>query len=131
VIGLGAPPLIIGYITEHFSDRHPELEIVHQGADVMISPAPYRCDLCSVVAEPPWWCYRTGPGLPAEDPEWLVCDSCHRLIDAGERVQLDAHCLRNQRLTTRLPLAVIRQRLDEQLPRFLANLVGEPQREQL
>lgn len=47
-------------------------------------PAPHRCDLCGAIAEPPWWVYVTPPDPPVyqvEDPEWLVCDPCHPLVE--------------------------------------------------
>jgi 5-methylcytosine-specific restriction endonuclease McrA len=70
----------------HYEDHHPDHgRLLLEGCDVLLHPAPYRCDLCSEVTEPPWWTYTTDSSkVQTEDPQWLVCDTCALLVKADD-----------------------------------------------
>lgn len=75
----------LGMVSQHYIDCHAfRGGMLEQDTDFTLGPAPERCDLCSTLAERPYWTYRTGEGLPAEDPLWLICDPCAELVEAAE-----------------------------------------------
>jgi len=65
------------------------------------------CDLCSDVVDS-CWTYTTknvatseqdclnGGGFWAEDPEWAVCTTCHRIIQEGSGAELFEYAFRLQ-----------------------------------
>src|SRR5688572_29234564 len=72
-------------VATHMEDHHPEVgNLMLDGHHFHLGPAPHRCDLCNVATEPPWWTYVTppSPGFRCEDPEWLVCEACHEIIQS-------------------------------------------------
>ena len=90
-----------------------------------IAAAPYRCDLCGAVAEPPWWTHEVSPplfDLGDADGLWLVCDPCHDRVAAGDLAGLTRRAVTVQRAQSPdLPAGVIRAHVG---PRFAAFLVG-------
>lgn len=109
--------------------------VILEGEDFLCEPAPYRCDLCLVAAEPPWWTYMTPPTaeFPVQDPGWLVCDGCHEIISSQPRPMrlLVERSLRQQLSTFILdsvPQSEIRSQLTRTMRGFLDHIVGEPVR---
>ena len=71
---------------EHFLKVHPEQKLFVQDVHFIICEAPFRCDTCNVVAEPPWWTRTVTPRLDIgdEDGRWLICDPCEQLFKVGD-----------------------------------------------
>lgn len=101
VIALGPRRIVLDQATSHFITEHPAHRLVLEGPDFVIEVAPYRCDLCGAVAEPPWWTYVTVPALTQygdEDGRWLVCDRCHPLVELENINGLIERAVHEQRL---------------------------------
>lgn len=118
----------------HWMEQHDFDGALVVGEHIYVGPAPYRCDLCGTVVEPPWWGYRTWtePGYEPEDPGWLVCDTCHGIIagNAKPLARLVEHCFQTQLVDTASGLspALMRRTLKEQVRAFLDHVEGEPVR---
>jgi len=95
LIGAGPYDVVTGQITNHFVRKHPDLQLVIQGDAFDIVVASLRCDVCNVIAEPPYWTYKVTPEIFPGDADglWLVCDPCHQLIAADdEQAVVDRYC---------------------------------------
>ncbi len=87
LIASGPRDAIDALVPAHFMDYHPEQTLIIQGRHFTIEIAPFRCDVCGVVPEPPYWTHHTNrPLLEYGDADgaWLVCDACHELILARD-----------------------------------------------
>lgn len=85
LIGSGPLHMVKVQITKHFISKHPDENLCIQGVHFSIWEAPLRCDVCNLVAEPPFWTRVITP-LQIEgdmDGLWLVCDTCESLIQAN------------------------------------------------
>lgn len=89
VVGIGNRKQILELLMHHFGRVHggvPDMLIESPDqdspGDFTTHPAPFRCDICGDLVEPPWWTLVTppAPGYGVEDPAWLVCDPCHALV---------------------------------------------------
>lgn len=67
----------------HFALFHGRTGTIVEGVDFRRLPPSLRCELCGVVAEPPWWEHMADPPLASvgdEDGHWLLCDPCHEFV---------------------------------------------------
>ena len=78
------PALVM--VGQHFADAHPQVSPVVDGKHFLFDMAAGRCDVCNIVAEPPFWEYRITPGQAPHDADgrWAVCDPCHGLLAARD-----------------------------------------------
>ena len=85
VIGLDTErEKLIKQVAAHMAERHDFTSgTLIEGGDFQLEPAPYRCDLCGVVVEPPVWDYRSHVDVEWMSDDWLVCFACHELIADG------------------------------------------------
>ena len=99
VIALGPRGVVLDMVGTHFAAEHDGQAVVVEGADFLLEPAPYRCDVYGAVAEPPWWTWVIDPPLfdmGDGDGRWLVCEPCDALLRARDVKRLAIRCVREQ-----------------------------------
>lgn len=112
IIAMGPRGLVLEQAAAHFAHDHQQ-QVVVEGEDFVLENAPYRCDICGTVAEPPWWTWTINPPLfefGDADGRWLVCSPCDPLLRAKDLKGLLIRAVREQRMQTPdLPREIIYQ----------------------
>lgn len=80
---------------DHYLTLHPDADVIRVPQDYNFYPAPLRCDVCGIPVEKPYWSHTAEPKIAGVTPldvdhdgQWLICDPCHDLIAARNKVQL-------------------------------------------
>lgn len=130
VIGLGPRSVLMQMVGTHFATEHDNHHVVVTGEDVFIENAPYRCDVCGAVAEPPWWTWTIEPPLfeyGDADGRWLVCRPCDALMRSKEKKKLLVRAVREQVLQSPdMPRDLIYTSLEPRFDRLLE--AAEPEK---
>lgn len=92
--------------------------------DFTSHPAPYRCDLCGVKTEPPWWTMVTPRTVDykVEDPGWLVCDPCQVMVVANDLMGLVKRYMQQASHTYAVTRSEAREIALDLMPGFLQNV---------
>ena len=82
LIGAAPRATCVEAVTAHFLTKHPDETLIVQGQQFTMEVAPLRCDVCNVIAEPPYWTRKVAIGniMGDDDGLWLVCDPCEQLL---------------------------------------------------
>jgi hypothetical protein len=92
IVMLGPRSQVLQMIAVHYAAEHGgDPQVLLEGKHFVLEVAPMRCDICLVVAEPPWWKHTTSrPLLEWGDADglWLLCDTCHATLGQGHKALL-------------------------------------------
>jgi hypothetical protein len=85
IVAVGVRSEVLETVGRHFVMAHEAINPVLEGRDFSLEAAPWRCDLCGVQTEPPFWQHTSTPPTSTgrfvdADGLWLACQTCHQLI---------------------------------------------------
>ncbi len=132
LLAVGPRDLVLRGVAIHFHVVHG-IGVLVEGEHYSMGVAPYRCDLCGGVAEPPWWTHVCDPPLEEAgdlDGRWLVCDDCHALVEVHDLRRLldraaNAQCAQSNKVTK----SMVRRHARPKFELFLARVQPEAVRD--
>lgn len=95
----GPRPFVVKLILDHFSVEHPDINPVVDGIHFRLYEAPYKCDVCGVNAEPPYWDHAASEPIHTSfsvdtDGLWLLCQTCHDIVEKRDSIKLAIRMLK-------------------------------------